>query len=211
MDLQRPFSVITPTVDGDVLAVLAAAEASFTGRQVHRVAGRHSERGIRNALQRLCAQGIVRRERVGPADQFTLNRSHLAAPHIVAIAALRTELLRRIAEEIDRWARPPAFGAIFGSAARGDMRPESDIDLLLVRQNDVTPGDPAWRDAVASLAQSITSWTGNDTRVLELDVAETAAGLQSGDEVLISAREEGVVVHGPLTYLSRLNRAGSRT
>lgn len=86
MELSRPLSVITPTVDADVLGVLAGADASFTGRQVHQVAGRHSERGIRNALHRLCTQGIVHRERVGSADQYTLNRGHLAAPYIEALA-----------------------------------------------------------------------------------------------------------------------------
>lgn len=53
MDLSRPLTVIVPTVDADVLAVLARATASFTGRQVHQIAGRHSERGVRIALDRL--------------------------------------------------------------------------------------------------------------------------------------------------------------
>jgi hypothetical protein len=206
MDLARPLSLITPTVDGDVLAVLAQAEASFTGRQVHHVAGRHSERGVRNALHRLCAQGIVVRERVGSADQYRLNRAHLAAPHVEALAGLRTEFLRRLSHELGQWAPPPVFAALFGSAVRRDMQPDSDIDLLIVRDNAVDAGDPVWRDQLDNLARDVTAWTGNDTRVLEFAVGEARSGLAAGDGVLLAARDEGVVVHGSLTYLSTLRR-----
>src|SRR4051812_29514068 len=95
MNLSHPIEVVTPTVDADALAVLAGADAAFTGRQVHQVAGRHSERGVRNALHRLVEQGIVTSERVGAADRYALNREHLAAPHIEALANLRSELLAR--------------------------------------------------------------------------------------------------------------------
>ena len=206
MDLARPLNVITPTVDGDVLAVLARADASFTGRQVHRVAGRHSERGVRNALHRLCDQGIVARERVGSADQYRLNRRHLAAPYIESLAGLRAELLRRFADEIGRWDIAPAYAALFGSAARGDMQPESDIDLLVVREDSVDADAPLWRTQLDRLASDATAWTGNDTRILEFSAGEARAGLAAGDGVLLAARAEGVALFGPLTYLSLLGR-----
>ena len=213
MDLGRPLSVITPTVDADVLAVLAGAQASFTGRQVHQVAGRHSERGIRNALHRLCAHGIVRRERVGSADQYTLNRAHLAAPYIEALAGLRAELLRRISGELDRWPVAPVFVALFGSAARGDMRPDSDIDVLVVRDDVVDADDPTWRDQLDALAGEVTAWTGNDTRVLEFSAGEVQAAFATGDAVLLAARDEGIVLHGSPSFLTNVRvrrRAGGR-
>src|SRR3954454_14997180 len=122
MNLAHPLEIVTPTVDADVLAVLAGAEASFTGRQVHQVAGRHSERGVRNALHRLVEQGIVTSERVGAADRYVLNREHLAAPHIEALANLRGELIERIGTEVEAWRPAAEYVAMFGSAARGDMR-----------------------------------------------------------------------------------------
>jgi hypothetical protein len=206
VDLTRPLSVITPTVDGDVLAVLAGAEASFTGRRVHQIAGRHSERGVRNALHRLCDQGIVLRERVGSADQYRLNRAHLAAPHVEALAGLRAELLRRLAGELGRWVIPPVFAALFGSAVRKDMRPESDIDILVVRDDVVDADESEWRTQLDVLASDVTAWTGNDARILEFSVRETRAGLAAGDGVLLAARDEGSVLYGPLTYLSTLGR-----
>ena len=117
LDLGRPLTVVTPTVDAEVLTILAGAEMSFTGRQVHQVSGRHSEKGVRNTLHRLCSQGIVLRERVGSADLYTLNRAHLAAVHIQALAGLRSEFLQRILALLNTWEAPPAVAALFGSAA----------------------------------------------------------------------------------------------
>lgn len=204
MDLGRPLAVVTPTVDGDVLAVLARADAPFTGRQVHQVAGRHSERGVRNALHRLSAQGIVSRERVGSADQYRLNRAHLAAPYIEALAGLRAELLRRLAAEFEQWTLPATSSVLFGSAARGTMQPDSDIDVLVLRPDSVDAADPQWRSQLDMLASKVTAWTGNDTRILEFGVHEARAGLSGGDDVLLAARDEGLVLYGPLTYLSEL-------
>ena len=132
-----PAACVSPTVDADLLAVLAGAEAEFTGRQVHQVAGRHSEKGVSNCLHRLVGQGIVNARRAGEADLYSLNRHHLAAPHIVALAGLRHELLERVRAELAGWQEAPVFAALFGSAATGRMRLDSDIDLLVVRPKSV--------------------------------------------------------------------------
>ena len=65
MELNRPFATVTPTLDGDVLAVLAAHDATFTTGQIHRVLNSFSEEGIRRVLSRLVLQGVVLAERVG--------------------------------------------------------------------------------------------------------------------------------------------------
>jgi predicted nucleotidyltransferase len=135
-----------------------------------------------------------------------LNRAHLAARHIEALADLRGEFLRRLADELGGWDVAPAFAALFGSAARGPMRLDSDIDLLIVRHDAVDADDPTWRDQLRQLGRNVTSWTGNDTRVLEFSVTERGVGLAAGEEVLLAVRDEGIVLHGPLTYLNAARR-----
>ena len=206
MDLARPLTVVSPTVDADVLAVLASAEAEFTGRQVHQVAGRHSEKGVRNSLHRLVWQGIANARRAGKADLYSLNRHHLAAPYIVALAGLRHELLARIRAELAGWQEAPIFAALFGSAATGRMRPDSDIDLLIVRPKSVDIEGAQWRRQLEGLSTEVTAWTGNDTRLLELDEDEVQRGLEGGERVLADVRDEGVVLYGEAAYL----RAGPR-
>jgi predicted nucleotidyltransferase len=211
MDLARPLTVVSPTVDADVLAVLAGAEAEFTGRQVHQVAGRHSEKGVRNSLHRLVGQGVANARRAGRADLYSLNRQHLAAPYIVGLAGLRHELLARIRAELAGWQRAPIFAALFGSAATGRMRPDSDIDLLIVRPKGVDVEGAEWRRQLERLSTEVSACTGNDTRLLELDEDEVGRGLQSGERVLADVRDEGVVLYGEEAYLRpgpRSRRAG---
>ena len=201
MNLARPLEVLTPTVDAAVLAVLAGAEASFTGRQVHQIAGRHSERGVRNALHRLVGQGIVSRERVGAADRYTLNREHLAAPYIEALTRLRTELIARISAEFDAWDIAADFAALFGSAARGDMRTDSDIDVLIVRPSSVEADNDRWHAQLATLTRHITAWTGNDARVLELAADEIHR--RPNAAIVREVAAHGLILHGPNSYLRR--------
>lgn len=195
MDLGRPLTVITPTVDADVLAVLARADASFTGRQTHRLVGRHSEAGVRNALERLARQGIVLRSEAGRAYLYRLNREHLAAPQIVALAGLRQELFRSVASEVAGWQVQPVLVAVFGSAARNDMREDSDIDLFVVRPGADEPDD-RWTDQLDRLAARVTAWTGNDTRVLDMNEEEAREAASRGDAVLASIRGEGIQLYG---------------
>jgi hypothetical protein len=149
MDLSDPTRAVTPTLDGPVLAVLAAAGRPLTAGEVAAEAARGSEIGIRRSLARLVEQGIVRATIVGRNRVHELNRDHVAAGVAVALAGLRLELWRRLRAELAGWDPPPLYAAVFGSAARGDGDAASDIDLLLVR--DPFPGElhrpersPAW-------------------------------------------------------------------
>jgi predicted nucleotidyltransferase len=198
MDLARPFGVVTPTLDGDVLAALALVDTAFTVTQIHRVLPDYSADGVRRVLNRLTGQGIVTSERVGNTYLYRLNRSHLAAEPIAALARLRIRLLELIEEMLAAWEPAPVYGAIFGSAARGTMRTNSDIDLLLVRP-DICD-EARWGDLVITLTTNISEWTGNDTRVLEFTESEVR---RSGpvEPVLADVRDHGLTVAGSAAWL----------
>lgn len=195
MDFRRPLSVVAPTLDGDVLAVLAGAEAAFSGRQVHRLVGHSSEEGVRKALERLRRQGVVHAETAGAARLYRLNRQHLAAPHIQALARLPQELVARLRESIAAWALPPTYVALFGSAVRGDAGTESDLDLFVLRPRGTAEDDPRWRDQVSALASGATAWTGNDARVLEYG-EEELVHLVGKDQVLTEISRDGLSLAG---------------
>ena len=206
MELGHPLAVVTPTLDGEVLAVLAQHEGSFTTGQVHRVLTRFSEEGIRKVLVRLTHQGVVLSERVGQAYSYRLNRDHLAAGPIIELAEMQATLLARVEERLANWAFPPLYAAVFGSAAQATMTAESDLDLLLVRADD-TPG-PAWDEQVGALAADITRWIGNDVRPLEYTASELAG---AGDEsVLREVLRDGLTVAGSRAWLSRRLRQPRR-
>ena len=208
MDLGHPLAIVTPTLDGDVLAVLAHADHAFTTGQLHRMLGAFSEDGIRKVLMRLAGQGIVRAERIGNAYSYRLNRDHLGAQPIIELANLRQTLLDRVEQEITIWLEPALYGAMFGSAARGDMHQESDVDLLLVRRDDAD--EDTWDSQVLALSARVTAWTGNDTRVLVL--TESHVHEADGSEpVLESVRREGLTVAGSRAWLQKaLSRRARR-
>lgn len=203
MDLAHPFAVVTPTLDGDVLAALALADISFTPGQLHRILSLHSEDGIRRVLHRLTGQGVVVSERVGHAFTYRLNRRHLAAEAIISLARLRGTLLDRIEQALTGWESRPVYGAVFGSAARGEMRADSDIDLLLVRPDSCDR--ERWDELVSGLTADIAEWTGNDTQVLEFSESEVSkAG--TAEPVLRDVRNHGLTVAGSSAWLTRALR-----
>lgn len=204
MDLNRPFQVLTPTVDGDVLAALAGAEAAFTAPQLHRLIGEHSESGVRKALKRLERQGIVTAVRAGQAWLYELNREHLAAEHVVALARLRGVLVEKVGDEIARWSITPEYSALFGSAAKGGMRVDSDIDIFVVRPDATDADDATWRHDLDALASSVASWTGNDAQILEFSAGEVAtARREKSERVLRDIADDGITLFGPDRYLHR--------
>lgn len=203
MDLAHPLAVVTPTLDGDVLAVLSLVEAAFTPGQLHRMLTHHSQDGIRRALRRLVTQGIVLDERVGNAYLYRLNHAHLAAEPVTQLAQMRQTLLGRIELSLEHWSPTPVYGAVFGSAARGGMRSDSDIDLLLVRPDacDVE----AWDGQVGQLTADVSAWTGNDARVLEWSESEVRRSGQS-EPVLTDVAAHGLTVAGSGAWLRRVIR-----
>ena len=150
MQLNRPLATVTPTLDGDVLAVLATHDVAFTTGQIHRILSAFSEEGIRKVLTRLVAQGVVLADRVGNAFAYRLNDDHLAAEPIKALARLTSTFFTRLETHLGDWPEPPVYAAVFGSAATGTMTLHSDVDILLVRDRDAS--DTAWSDQVGELA-----------------------------------------------------------
>lgn len=101
-------------MDAEVLQALAATTAWNSGAQVHRMAGSGSADGVRKVLIRLVGQGIVQAQAQPPAMLYRLNRDHLAAEPIVALARLRQVIIDRIATEVTAWDPPLLHASLFG-------------------------------------------------------------------------------------------------
>jgi predicted nucleotidyltransferase len=202
MDFRRPLSVVTPTLDGDVLVVLAGAREEFTGRRIQQVLGSASETGVRKAADRLVEQGIVLRRKAGRANLYRLNHAHLAAPYVEALVSLRAELLIRLRDTIGDWAAPAAFVLLYGSVARGEAGPQSDLDLLVIRTADTREEAPAWREQISKLEDNTTDWTGNDARVVEYGIVDLRdASVRS---VVEEALNDGIELWGSRRALRAL-------
>jgi predicted nucleotidyltransferase len=190
---------VTPTLDGDVLAILALVDAAFTTGQLHRMLPGFSEDGIRKVLVRLRDQGMVDSERAGNAYLYRFNRAHLAAGPVTELAKLRETLLSRIEGHLRSWRWPPVYAAVFGSTARGSTTVRSDIDLLLVRPDEAP--EEEWARQVAELSTAVSRWTGNDARLIEFTTGELKE--RRTEPVLKDIVREGLTVFGDRAWFQR--------
>ena len=203
MDLTDPTRAVTATLDGPVLAVLAGAGKPLTAGEVAALTPRGSEIGVRKSLARLVEQGIVRATEMGRNRVHELNREHVAAPVAEALSGLRLALWKRFRSTLGSWNPKPAYGCVFGSAARGDGDVHSDIDLLLVRapvagETDPRRGSPGlagvvagyaseliavqltarqaskWARQVEQMHELVPAWTGNPLQIVEMSTFEWA-------------------------------------
>jgi predicted nucleotidyltransferase len=186
MNVARPHAVLSNRLDAEALMALARTTQPLTARQVSRLVPDGSERGVRLALQRLAKHGLVDSRPAGRADLYALNREHLAAPIVEQLAGLRSSLFDRVRSTIREWPVQPLHASIFGSAARGDGDIDSDIDLLVVRSPGTDEEDPAWREQVDGLVDTLRRWTGNQVSLAELS-AEDARQLDSRERSVAGA------------------------
>lgn len=208
MQLNQPFATVTPTLDGDVLAVLAASDVTFTIAQIQRIVATASGEGIRKVLNRLTAQGVVLHGQVGRTNTYRLNTEHLAAEPILALSRVTTTFLNRLQTHLEGWGEALKYAAVFGSAATGRMTLDSDIDLFLVRasdpEHDDRQGDPEmWEQQVTELARSVTAWTGNDGRVVEYTEDELRTAATAGEPLLSDVAKQGLTVAGTRAWLNK--------
>lgn len=186
MDVAMPITTVVPSLDGPVLAALAATNAPLGLGTVHARAARGSKSGIRSVLLRMVAEGLVLEVPGG----YVLNRDHVAAPAVELLAALHGELTNRICAAVDAWPISPMLVGLFGSTARRDGDTHSDIDVLVVSD------DPELADRVDELAEQIRRWTGNRAQVIGRPPKEIARLRRAKEPILAEWTRDLIVVAG---------------
>lgn len=138
--------------------------------------------------------GLVNRTSAGSASLLSLNREHLAAGPVEALASVRAQLWKRIAEHADDWTLVPDGLVVDGSAARGDGDASSDIDLLVLGPPAVSDDDEEWHRDLTDLADQVTRWTGNPCEVLDRSADELRSMAAAGERLLAEIRDGRALV-----------------
>lgn len=195
MDLSDPVGSVIPSAQGPVLEVLAGTHVALSGRAIAALTdGKVSHTRARQVLRDLVSAGLVLQEVAPPAYLYLLNRQHLAAEAICALATMRTRLLAQMRAGVQAWATPARAIWLFGSVARGTSTAASDIDVLVVRPAGVDAEDLVWLAQLTTFAESVQLWTGNRCELLEYGDDELIDALSP--RLVSDLREHGLALAG---------------
>lgn len=193
MNLGEPFGGLMPGARGAVLAALLRTGAPLTGRRVHALVGdRHSLGAVQQALRDLEQIGVITTETIGRAGIHRINDRHEAVAPLRLLAS-PLDMLTRVVTET---ASGVEAVILFGSAARGEARADSDIDLAVVASEE-------WDGRVA-LADSVRARLGNDCDVLHLTPEHFSEDAATREPVVAEILRDGVALLGNLPRRSRV-------
>ncbi|WP_083843864.1 nucleotidyltransferase domain-containing protein [Microlunatus phosphovorus] len=205
MDLSYPMQSVIPNAYGSVLGVLARTTEPLSGRRIAALTRpRFSQSRVNAVLAELGRDGIVDIESRPPAIYYRLNREHIAAQGILALASMWQTLLNRIQAELGEWSIAPIAAWLYGSAARSEADSNSDLDILIVRPDQV-PSDEGWQRQIDGLAEQIRRWCGNPCEPLVLTESELRAVVQRDDRLVGELRHDAIHLGGtrPAALLGR--------
>lgn len=211
MDLSRPLATVLSAGDAGALTVLSRTEVALTGRRVAELAGANHTTILR-ALNELAGQGIVVVEPAGRANLYRLNRAHVLAPMLLEAANAAGAVRGRLVTDLKAWHIPCLHASLYGSLARGQAGPASDIDVLVVRPESLSPHDEtAWELQLAATEAAMHAFTGNNLSWLDTTVTDLQRADAADEPIFKSWRDDAILLVGePLPRLLHGTAAGSR-
>jgi predicted nucleotidyltransferase len=143
--LLRPLTVIFGAPSHvALLRALGRSGTGMTGREVARTAG-VAQQSAAEGLARLERAGVVKSIPVGRAYLYTLNRElKIVREGILPLLEKEGEIRSGVFEALRKTFQGEVLsGVVYGSVARGEERPESDLDVCIVvdRESQKEPTD----------------------------------------------------------------------
>ena len=186
MFFSEPFGGIISGARGAVLAVLLRTGTPLTGRQLHGlVSDDYSLWTVQEVLKALTKLGLVQTQTIGRAGVHTINEEHASVAPLRAlldpIAVLRDAVSAVTGQDV-------SAVILFGSIARGEATPDSDIDLAVIA--------PRRWDQRVELEDRVRTRIGNDCDVLVFTRAEFDRLAAAGEPVISDILRDGVALIG---------------
>jgi predicted nucleotidyltransferase len=200
--LLRPLDAIlaSPAKVRVLRALLAIGEGGVSGRKVGRLAGVEAPSAFK-ALADLSAMGVVHREHLESQHLYSVNEANplvreglrpLFDAEQRRVSAAFTWLRELLAGHVELGAVRSVV--LYGSAVRGDDRPGSDLDLLVVTTTQEAVAEV--HRYVANQAPELEERFGLDLAPLVISHPRLREQLEAGDMVMAAAIREGRRVAG---------------
>jgi len=126
--------------------LLGHADEAYYLRQIARHTGT-SVGAVQRELEQLTAAGLLLRTVDGRQVYFQANRDASVFPELQGLFAKTSGLVDLLREGLSPLRERILVAFAFGSAARGELRAQSDVDLMVV-------GDAVFPDVVQALAEA---------------------------------------------------------
>lgn len=174
-----------------LLRILSRTRSPHTGRELARLIGQ-SHNAVRYALEELERNGLVIKQQAGRSNLYSLDEDNIIIREILFPAfKLEQELITRVAGIFSRQlGKDLALIVLFGSIARGEEDPDSDMDLVLVFKDGINPEDR--EDEVAEASLLIAKTFGNQVSAISLRHAEWERKKRARSGLWREIMEEGI-------------------
>lgn len=178
-----------------LLRALSSIDRAVSGREAARLAGLSHRAMV--SLDDLVALGIVNRGETAGQHLYTFNREHvLAGPILAVFEAERRRVdsafahLVRVAESAE-----VEYAGIFGSSARNEAEPQSDLDLLVLVLSQ--PAGERVHNAFVEAGAELQSHFGLRLSPVVLTLDRARRQVEEGDPFMAAVRKEVRRVYGP--------------
>lgn len=155
--------------------LLLHPEQRYHVREIARLTGT-SAGTLHKELARLAQVGVLTREEIGNQVRYGANRQCPIYPELAGILRKTAGLADVLQEALSVLRERLALALVFGSVARGDEGPGSDVDVLLV-------GEIGFAEVVRALHEAQSS-IGREINPVVLSFAEFENKLKGGDAFL---------------------------
>lgn len=197
--LHEPLGVLLGTrAKVDLLRVLTARGAPLSQRELARRAG-VSLRGAQAALADFYALGIATRLQGGRDHLTMLNEQHVLAPALTTLFSAEAEVARGLRQAIAAAAtgdrNPPMGLYLFGSVARAEETPDSDVDVLVIAR-DVPHREQLLERTLAGV-QALRAQYGVTVNPVAYTIREARRGWGEGAAPWTEIARDVVTIQGP--------------
>ncbi len=195
MRFYRPLDYVLGTKSRiAVLRHLARDSREQSGREIARAVGL-SPKPLNQVLTQLADEGVLLRRNVGRVYLFQLNRDNLlVADLIIPLFEGEGNLLNRALAGVFDGVPNILSAILYGSVSRGEEKPSSDVDLLVVTEN----GSDAVEDILLDRAMTFMRQYSNFLSFIVMSLAEFRQEYQERDDFLHEVLRTGRVVLGQL-------------
>jgi predicted nucleotidyltransferase len=183
-----------------VLRAVLPLTSAVSGREARALAGVRSQSGAQQALAHLVQLGILHEERIRGSRLYRVNREHHLVPCLRALFEAEQQRLGLLRDVVQRGLESKGllvrvhFVVWFGSVARGEAHPDSDLNLLVV--TGTARAKASVTAALHDVAAGAVRTLGVSLSPLVMALPRLRQRYRAGDPLLHNIESEGRVLLG---------------